>query len=188
MHAHFFVKTALLLLLLTAFLNACERFPGHYVEFNQCLIDETSVGEDYLIAYAELEEWLLAENLLESADQASYARLLKQVARGERDIRAADAAPEVRDFWALQEGGSFGAFFRCAETMSETFDEGQAASIHGMNRVFQQMRPDRAVGNVHQYDDAGLLERLATEAITEEDFEFTLYRASLLNLLVFMMD
>ena len=169
-------------------LSGCEQFPRHYVALNQCISEQSSVGEDHLIAYAELEDWLLEQELLAAADKASYASLLAGVASGGTDIRAYDVAPEVRDFWALQEGGSFGAFFSCAETLRGELNENQAASIHGMQRVFEQMQPAGDVGAQPDYRNPELLDRLATEAITDEDFEFVLYRASLLNLLVYMMD
>lgn len=184
----FFPAVIFCMMMASVTLSGCESFPGHYVKLNQCLIEQSSVGEEHLVAYAELEDWLLEQELLEAADKASYGQLLRELAVGEQQIRAYDVAPEVRDFWALQEGGSFGAFFSCAETLSEELSEQQAASIHGMNKIFTQMRPQQEAGRQVRYRDAELLQKLATEAITDEDFEFVLYRASLLNLLVFMME
>jgi hypothetical protein len=169
-------------------ITGCESFPRHYVKLNQCLIEQGSIGEDHLVAYAELEDWLLEQKLLEGSDKASYKRLLVDVATGSQQIQAYDAAPEVRDFWALQEGGSFGAFFSCSKDLSEELEDEEAASIHRMHRIFEQMREAAKTGGEAGYKDPELLESLTTEAISDEDFEFVLYRASLLNLLVFMMD
>lgn len=165
-------------------LTSCERFPRHYTKLNQCLIENGSVGKEHLVAYAELEDWLIAEDLLGAPDKSSYKSLLNDVALGRLQIRAYDAAPEVRDFWALQEGGSFGAFFSCTEKLHSELSETQAASVHAMHEIFVQMRSG---GNV-RYGDAELLSALVEEGITDEDFEFVLYRAALLNLLVFMME
>jgi hypothetical protein len=169
-------------------LAGCDSFPRHYVKLNQCLIEQGSIGEEHLVAYAELEDWLIEQNLLEGSDKASYSRLLVDMATGSQQIQAYDVAPEVRDFWALQEGGSFGAFFSCTKTLSEELEESEAASIHGMHSVFEQMRQAAETEGEAGYEHPELLETLASEAISDEDFEFVLYRASLLNLLVFMMD
>jgi len=175
------LNRVLAVILIGFLFQACERFPGHYVALNQCLQEHTAIGEELLVAFAELEEYLLSENLLEGTGQADYSTLLTAFAQGGVHLQGSEVAPHVRDFWGLEEAATFGAYMRCADDLSSRLSQSEAASIHQMQQVYRKMR------DTGSFEDVILLQDLS-QAIEEDDFGFILYRSALLNMFVYMMD
>lgn len=175
------LKKAITFSLFCLVFGACERFPGHYVALNQCLQENTAVGEEILVAFAELEKYLQDENLLEGTQAADYASLLTDVAEGRARLSAQDVAPRVRDFWGIQEAATFGAYMRCARELSESISAQEASSIHRMHEVYKQMM------EADDFDSPEHIESLIN-AISEDDFRYLLYRSAVLTVLVYMME
>ncbi|MCH8568760.1 MAG: hypothetical protein LAT67_10870 [Balneolales bacterium] len=174
-------KNLILIIALLISLASCSRFPAHYVEFLQCLGEESAVAEEVLVAYSEMEEWLIQNQHLADLSRESYLQLLTEMSDENTTLFFRNASPHVRDFWGLQEGASFRSFFSCSARVSEKLGESSAESLSSMSAVYQQMDETAA----HTHSDQ--LEAL-TNAITDQDFNFLLYRAALLNKIIFMME
>ncbi|MCH8556402.1 MAG: hypothetical protein LAT84_01210 [Balneolia bacterium] len=175
------LKKSIIIFIICLVFAACERFPGHYVALNQCLQENTAVGEEILVAFAELEEYLLDENLLEGTQPSNYASLLTAVAEGRTSLSAHEVAPRVRDFWGIQEAATFGAYMRCGRELSENMSAGEASSIHRMHEVYTQMM------EADDFDSPEHINALI-DAISEDDFRYLLYRSAVLTVLVYMME
>lgn len=171
-----------LLVVLLLMAAACQQFPGHYIAFQGCLQENTSIGEEFLVAFAELEGYLLEEGHLSDSSREAYQALLSDLATGARELSWRDAAPQVRDFWGLQQEGTFGAFPACARQLSAGTVPGEAQSLQNLAVVYAEMfSPD-----ADTFRDPALMASLA-DAVTDEDFKFVLYRAPLLVFVVYMM-
>ncbi len=176
------IRTTFSVFLIALFLSAaCARLPAHYLELNQCLDEHSPAGEEFLVAFAELEDYLLAEELLDNTSRDAYRELLTSTAERRIHISGGQAAPEVRDFWLLQDPGTIGAFLHCTKQAASAFEESRARSLHRLNNVFDDMRRNNA------YDDPVLAAALV-DASEDEDFEFMLYRSASLAVLIYMMD
>ncbi|AXJ01142.1 hypothetical protein CYPRO_1892 [Cyclonatronum proteinivorum] len=173
-----------LLLLPLFFMAGCSQFPGHYIAFNTCLQENTSIGEDFLVAFAELEEYLISEGYLEDISRESYRTTLNALATGSLAIEWRSVAPHVRDFWGLQQEGTFGAFPSCARQISsENTDPEQAQSLQNLSEVYDLFftQPDAS------FRDPALLNQLS-DAVTDDDFAFMLYRAPQMIFMVYLME
>ncbi|MCC5933402.1 MAG: hypothetical protein LAT75_03870 [Candidatus Cyclonatronum sp.] len=170
----------LLLLLLIA---GCRQFPGHYIAFNSCLQENTTIGEDFLVAYAELENFLLAEGYLNEPHRPDYAALLQDLATENRSISWRSAAPQVRDFWGLQQEITFGAFPLCAQQVSAGSIADEAGSLSRLSSVYEKFYDDENA----TFRNPELLQSLS-DAVSDEDFGFLLYRAPLLTFVVYLME
>lgn len=176
------IKTLAALVLILV-IGGCRQFPGHYVALNSCLQENTSIGEDFLVAFAELEDHLLSEGYLISASRQSYTDLLRDLSTEKRSMSWRATAPHVRDFWGLQQEGTFGAFPVCVQQLSAS---GAAASAESLNRLASVYEQFYAAGNP-SFRNPDMLQAL-TEAVTDNDFEFLLYRAPLLVFVVYLME
>lgn len=172
----------LIVLLLMLSMNGCRQFPGHYIAFQTCLQENTSIGEEFLVAFAELEDFLLREGHLRDNSREAYQTLLSGLTAQTHELRWRDAAPQVRDFWGLQQEGTFGAFPACVQRLSADAAPGEAESLQNLATVYAEMFSPET----DSFRTSELL-RALTEAVTDDDFGFVLYRAPLLVFIVYLM-
>ncbi len=162
-------------------LSGCARLPGHYIELNRCIEEHSPIGEEFLVAFSELEGFLLDEGHLTDTTKDAYRNLLLRMANEEISISAYNTAPHVRDFWSLQEQGTIGSYLTCTRQVSEKREPDEARSAHQLREVFDEMS---ATGNYSHSDSVTAL----VDAIRDEDFDYVLYRSAPLAIVVYMME
>jgi len=169
------------LILMLLILASCTRVSEHEAAFFRCLNDQSALGEDFRESLLQLETYLLENNYLRSVTRDDYMYLLRSMISGSVSISTQNAAPEVRDFWYLENPSTFGAYPACAEIIDENYQLSETRSLKRMARLYSQ------TGFLSGADTESGLADLA-ESISADDFEKILYRGALLVYIVRLME